>query len=265
MLALAVMRQGQRRGGCVAVRALRARRVVCGFDVLDGAIGGIRTANLPDQRGDRRGVDCGAVGAASGHLVVRDVAARLREGRVQVRVARVVDASVRGVVTGEESVHAVAIVDEHLHAARAIDADEIERVGLALELVGVSDFAGAETRPDGRITGAGSLGRSVQDGAFGTQERQVGTLRRDDELRLRLVFLAGAGPCLGDPQSGLFHRHVDGVQGEAVGVVMPDGDGCINVLSGNDPFLVLVGTGPRGGGGQRQEEGERSCADASQV
>ena len=181
------------------------------------------------------------------------------------RVARVVDAAVGGVVTGEEAVHAVAVVDEHLHAARAVDADEVERVGLALELVGVSDFAGAETRPDRRVTGARILRRSVQDGALGTQEGQVGTLRRDDELRLRLVFLAGAGPRLGDPQSGLLHRHVDGVQREAVGVVMPDGDGCINVLSGNDPFLVLVGTGPRGGGGQRQEEGERSCADASQV
>ena len=265
VLTLGVMRQGERRGRCIAIGTLRTRRVVGGFDVLDGAAGGVRTANLPDQRGDRRGVDSGAVGAASGHLVVRDVATRLREGRVQVGVARVVDASVRGVVTGEEAVDAVAIVDEHLHAARAVDADEVERVGLALELVGVSDFTGTEARPDGRVTGAGILGCGVENGTFAAQEGQVGTLCRDDELRLRLVFLAGAGPRLGDPQSGLLHRHVDGVEREAVGVVMPDGDGCINVLPGNDPFLVLVGTGPRGGGGQRQEEGERSCADASQV
>ena len=265
MLTLSVVGQGERRGSRVAVGAFSARRVVRGFDVLDSAFGGVRAADLPDQRRDRRGVDSGAVGTASGHLIVRDVATRLREGRVQVRVARVVDASVCGVVTGEEAVHAVAVVDEHLHATRAVDADEVERVGLALELVGVSDFAGSEACPDGRVTGARILGRSVQDGTLGTQEGQVGALRRDDELRLRLVFFAGAGPRLGDPQSGLLHRHVDGVQGEAVGVVMPDGDGCINVLSGNDPFLVLVGTGPRGGGGQCQEEGERSRADASQV
>ena len=265
VLTLGVVGQGERRRGCVAISTLRARPVVGGFNVLDGAVGGVRAADLPDQRGDRRGVDSGAVSTASGHLVVRDVATRLREGRVQVRVARVVDASVRGVVTGEEAVDAVAIVDEHLHAARAVDADEVERVGLALKLVGIADLAGTKSRPDGRITGAGSLGRGVENGAFAAQERQVGTLRRNDELRLRLVLLAGAGPCLGYPQSSLFHRHVDGVQGEAVGVVMPDGDGCINVLSGNDPFLVLVGTGPRGGGGQRQEKSERSCADASQV
>ena len=265
VLALGVVGHGEGRSGGVSVGALSARRIVRGFNVLDRAVGGVRAADLPDQRRDRRGVDGSAVGAAGGHLVVRDVAARLREGRVQVRVARVVDAAVRGVVTGEEAVHAVAIVDEHLHAARAVDADEVERVGLAFELVGVADFAGAEARPDGRVTGARILRRSVQDGALGTQEGQVGTLRRDDELRLRLVFLAGTGPRLGDPQSGLLHRHVDGVQREAVGVVMPDGDGCINVLSGNDPFLILVGTGPRGGGGQCQEEGERSCADASQV
>ena len=265
VLTLGMVGQGERRRGCVAISTLRARRVVGGFNVLDRAIGGVRAADLPDQRGDRRGVDSGAVGAASSHLVVRDVAARLREGRVQVRVARVVDAAVRGVVTGEEAVHAIAVVDEHFHAARAIDADEVERVGLALKLIGIADLAGTEARPDGRITGAGSLGRGVENGAFAAQERQVGTLRRNDELRLRLVLLAGAGPCLGYPQSGLFHRHVDGVQGEAVGVVMPDGDGCINVLSGNDPFLVLVGTGPRGGRGQRQEKSERSCADASQV
>ena len=265
VLALAVVRHGEGRSGGVSVGALGARPVIGGFNVLDRAVGGVRAADLPDQRRDRRGIDSGAVGAAGGHLVVRDVATRLREGRVQVRVARVVDAAVGGVVTGEKAIHAIAVVDEHLHAARAVDADEVERVGLALELVRVSDFAGAETRPDGRVTGAGILRRSVQDGALGTQEGQVGTLRRDDELRLRLVFLAGAGPRLGDPQSGLLHRHVDGVEREAVGVVMPDGDGCINVLSSNDPFLVLVGTGPRGGGGQRQEEGERSCADASQV
>ena len=263
--ALRVVRQGERRGGGVAVRALGAGGVVGGLDVLDGAVGGVRAADLPDQRGDRRGVDGAPVGAARGHLVVRDVAAGLREGRVQVRVAGVVDAAVGGVMAGEEAVDAVSVVDEHLHAARAVNADEVEGVGLTLELVGVADLAGAQARPDGRVAGAGVLGRGVQDGAFGAQERQVGTLRRDDELRLRLVFLAGAGPCLGDPQSGLLHRHVDGVQGEAVGVVMPDGNGCINVLSGNDPFLVLVGTGPRGGGGQRQEDGERSCADASQV
>ena len=265
VLAFGVVGQGERRGSRVAVGAFSARRVVRGFDVLDSAFGGVRAADLPDQRRDRRGVDSGAVGTASGHLIVRDVATRLREGRVQVRVARVVDASVCGVVTGEEAVHAVAVVDEHLHATRAVDADEVERVGLALELVGASDFAGSEACPDGRVTGARILGRSVQDGTLGTQEGQVGALRRDDELRLRLVFFAGAGPRLGDPQSGLLHRHVDGVQREAVGVVMPDGDGCINVLSGNDPFLVLVGTGPRGGGGQCQEEGERSRADASQV
>ena len=181
------------------------------------------------------------------------------------RVARIVDASVRGVVTGEESVHAVAIVDEHLHATRAVDADEVEGVGLTLELVGVSDFTGTKARPDGRISGARVLGSSVQNGTLGTQERQVGALGRDDELRLRLVFLTGSGPGLRDPQSGLLHRHVDGVEREAVGVVVPDGDGCINVLSGNDPFLVLVGTGPRGSGGQRQEKSERSRTDASQV
>ena len=249
VLTLGVVGQGERRRGCVAISTLRARRVVGGFNVLDRAIGGVRAADLPDQRGDRRGVDSGAVGAARGHLVVRNVAAGLREGRVQVRVARVVDAAVRGVMAGEEAVDAVAIVDEHLHAAWTVDADEVERVGLAFEFVSVADLARAEARPDGRITGSGVLGRGVQDGPLGPEEGQVGTLRRNDELRLRLVFLAGAGPRLRNPQSGLLHRHVDGVQGEAVGVVMPDGDGCINVLSGNDPFLVLVGTSPRGGGG----------------
>ena len=170
VLAFGVVGHGKGRSGGVSVGALGTRRVVRGFNVLDRAVGGVRAADLPDQRRDRRGVDSGAVGAAGGHLVVRDVAARLREGRVQVRVARVVDAAVGGVVAGEEAVHAVAVVDEHLHAARAVDADEVERVGLALELVGVSDFAGAEARPDGRVTGARVLGRGVQDGALGTQE-----------------------------------------------------------------------------------------------
>ena len=170
VLALAVVRHGEGRGGGVSVGALGARPVVGGHDVLDRAVGGIRAADLPDQRRDRRGVDGSAIGAARGHLVVRDVAARLREGRVQVRVARVVDAAVGGVVAGEEAVNAVAVVDEHLHAARAVDADEVERVGLAFELVGVADFAGAEACPDGRVTGAGVLGGSVQDGTLGTQE-----------------------------------------------------------------------------------------------
>ena len=265
MFTLGVVGQGQRRVGSVAIGALRARRVVGGLDVLDGAVGGVCAADLPDQRRDRRGVDGAPVGAARGHLVVRDVAAGLREGRVQVRVARVVDAAVGGVVAGEEAVDAVAVVDEHFHAARAVNADEVKRVGLALELVGVSDFTGTEARPDGRVTGSGVLGRGVQDGALGTQEGQVGTLCRDDELRLRLVFLTGTGPRLGDPQSGLLHRHVDGVEREAVGVVVPDGDGCIDMLSGDDPFLVLVGSSPRGGGRECQEEGERSGADASQM
>ena len=249
MLALGVVGHGQRGHRGIIVGALRARRVVGGFDVLDGAVGGVRAANLPDQRRDRRGVDSRAVGAARGHLVVRDVATRLREGRVQVRVAWVVDAAVGDVMAGKEAVHAVTIVDEHFHAARTVDADEVERVGLALEFVGVADLARAEARPDGRITGSGVLGRGVQDGALGPQEGQVGTFRRNDELRLRLVFLPGAGPRLGDPQRGFFHRHVDGVEREAVGVVVPDGDGCIDVLSGDDPFLVLVGSSPRGGGG----------------
>ena len=170
VLTLGVVGHGERRGSRVAVGALSARRVVGGFDVLDGAIGGVRATDLPDQRRDRRGVDSGAVGTASSHLVVRDIATGLREGRVQVRVARVVDASVCGVVTGEEAVHAVAVVNEHLHATRAVDADKVERVGLTLELVGVSDFASAEARPDGRVTGAGILGCCIQDGALGTQE-----------------------------------------------------------------------------------------------
>ena len=141
--ALRVVRQGERRGGGVAVRALGAGGVVGGLDVLDGAVGGVRAADLPDQRGDRRGVDGAPVGAARGHLVVSDVAAGLREGRVQVRVAGVVDAAVGGVMAGEEAVDAISVVDEHLHATRTIDADEVERVGLALELVGVADLAGA--------------------------------------------------------------------------------------------------------------------------
>ena len=170
VLTLGVVGHGERRGSRVAVGALSARRVVGGFDVLDGAIGGVRATDLPDQRRDRRGVDSGAVGTASSHLVVRDIATGLREGGVQVRVARVVDASVCGVVTGEEAVHAVAVVNEHLHATRAVDADKVERVGLTLELVGVSDFASAEARPDGRVTGAGILGCCIQDGALGTQE-----------------------------------------------------------------------------------------------
>ena len=265
VITLGVMRDGQRRGGGAAISALGARLVVRRLDVLNGAVGGVCAANLPDQRRDRRGVDSRAVGAARGHLVVRDVAAGLREGRVQVRVARVVDAAVGDVVAREEAVHAVAVVDEHLHATRTVDADEVERVGLALEFVGVADLARAEARPDGRITGSGILGSGVQDGALSSEEGQVGTLRGNDELRLRLVFLPGAGPRLGDPQRGLFHRHVDGVEREAVGVVVPDGDGCIDVLSGDDPFLVLVGTGPRGGRCERQEEGERSGADASQM
>ena len=249
VLALGVMGDRQRRGGSVVIGALRARRVVGGLDVLDGAVGGVCAANLPDQRGDRRGVDSGAVGAARGHLVVRNVAAGLREGRVQVRVARVVDAAVRGVMAGEEAIDAIAVVDEHFHAARTVDADEVERVGLAFKFVSVADLARAEARPDGRITGSGVLGRGVQDGPLGSEEGQVGTLRGNDELRLRLVFVAGAGPGLRDPQRGLFHRHVDGVEREAVGVVVPDGDGCIDMLSGDDPFLVLVGSSPRGGGG----------------
>ena len=170
VLALGVVRHGEGRSSGVSVGALGARPVIGGHDVLDRAVGGVRAADLPDQRGNWRGVDGSAVSAASGHLVVRDVATRLREGRVQVRVARVVDAAIGGVVAGEEAVHAIAIVDEHLHAARAVDADEVERVGLAFKLVGVSDFAGAEARPDGRVTRAGVLGCSVQDGALGTQE-----------------------------------------------------------------------------------------------
>ena len=168
-------------------------------------------------------------------------------------------------MAGEEAVDAFAVVDEHLHATRTIDADQVEGVGLALELVGVADLAGAQASPDGRVAGAGVLGSGVQDGALGAEEGQVGTFRGDDELRLGLIFVAGAGPRLGDPQRGFFHRHVDGVEREAVGVVVPDGDGCIDVLSGDDPLLVLVGTGPRGGRCERQEEGERSGADASQV
>ena len=168
-------------------------------------------------------------------------------------------------MAGEEAIDAIAVVDEHFHAARTVDADEVERVGLAFKFVSVADLARAEARPDGRITGSGVLGRGVQDGPLGSEEGQVGTLRGNDELRLRLVFVAGAGPGLRDPQRGLFHRHVDGVEREAVGVVVPDGDGCIDMLSGDDPFLVLVGSSPRGGRGECQEEGERSGADASQM
>ena len=265
ILTLSVVGQGERGRRGVAVTALSAGTVIGGFNIFDGAVGGVRTADLPDQRSDRRGIDGTPVGTSRCHFVVRDVATRLREGRVQVRVARIVDAAVGGVMAGEEAVHAVAVVDKHLHAARTVDADEVEGVGFALELVGVADLAGAETSPDGSVTGAGVLGGGVKDGALGTQERQVGALRGDDELRLGLILVARAGPGLGDPQRRLLHRQVDGVEAEAVGVVVPDGNGCINVLSGNDPVLVLVGTGPRRGGGEGQEEGERSRADASQV
>ena len=79
---LSVVGQGERGCGGVAVGALGSCRVVGRDDVLDGAVGGVRAADLPDQRGDRRGVDGTPVGAARGHLVVRDVAAGLREGRV---------------------------------------------------------------------------------------------------------------------------------------------------------------------------------------
>ena len=170
MFTLGVVGQGERGCGGVAVGALCSGRVVGGHNVLDRAVGGVRTANLPDQRGDRRGVEGGAVGAARGHLVVRDVAAGLGEGRVQVRVAGVVDGPVGGVMAGEEAVDAVTVVDEHLHAARAVDADEVERVGLTLELVHVSDLAGAQARPDGRVAGAGGLGGGVQDASFGAEE-----------------------------------------------------------------------------------------------
>ena len=73
-------------------------------------------------------------------------------------------------MAGEEAVDAVSVVDEHLHAPRAIDADEVEGVGLTLELVGVADLAGAQASPDGRVAGAGVLGRGVQDGALGAEE-----------------------------------------------------------------------------------------------
>ena len=204
--ALGVMGQGQRGLALVAVTALGARGVVGGLDVLDGAIGGVLTADLPDQRRNRRGVDGGPVGAARGHLVVCDVSTGLREGRIHVRVTRVVDAAVGRVVAGEETVDAVAIVDEHLHSTRAVDADEVERVGLALELVGVADLAGTQACPDGGIARSGVLGGRVQDGPLGAEERQVGALGGYDQLRLRLVLLTGSGPRLGDPQGGLLHR-----------------------------------------------------------
>ena len=73
-------------------------------------------------------------------------------------------------MAGEESVDAISVVDEHLHATRTIDADEVERVGLALELVGVADLAGAQSSPDGRVAGAGVLGRGAEDGALGAEE-----------------------------------------------------------------------------------------------
>ena len=204
--ALGVVGQGQRGLGLGAVTALGARGVVGGLDVLDRAIGGVLTADLPDQRRNRRGVDGGPVGAARGHLVVCDVSTGLREGRIHVRVTRVVDAAVGRVVAGEETVDAVAVVDEHLHAPGAINADEVERVGLALELVGVADLAGTQARPDGGIARSGVLGGRVQDGPLGAEERQIGALGGYDQLRLRLILLAGSGPRLGDPQGGLLHR-----------------------------------------------------------
>ena len=122
------------------------------------------------------------------------------------RVTRVVDAAVGRVVAGEETVDAVAVVDEHLHSTRAVNADEVERVGLALELVGVADLAGTQARPDGGIARSGVLGGRVQDGPLGAEERQIGALGGYDQLRLRLVLLTGSGPRLGDPQGGLLHR-----------------------------------------------------------
>ena len=97
-------------------------------------------------------------------------------------MAGVVDAAVGGVVAGEEAVDAVAVVDEHLHASGPLDADQVEGVGLALELVGVADLAGAQARPDGRVAGAGVLGSGAEDGALGAEEGQVGPAGGDDEL-----------------------------------------------------------------------------------
>ena len=54
VLTLAVVGHGEGRGGGVSIGALGARPVIRGHDVLDRAVGGVRAADLPDQRSDRR-------------------------------------------------------------------------------------------------------------------------------------------------------------------------------------------------------------------
>ena len=265
MLSLRVRSERQRGNGRLAVPALGACGVVGAHDVLDGALGGVGASNLPDERGEGRGVDRLPVGATRRHLVGRNVAARLRKRGVEMRMARVVHAAVAGIVAREETIDAVSVVDEHLHASRAIDAHEVKSVGVAFKLVGVTDLTSSQARPDGRVSGSGILRRGVEDASLRSEEGQVRATGGDDELRLRLVLLPRSGPCLGEPQDRLFHREVDGVEREARGVVVPDGDGRVDVLSGDDPVLVLVGSGPRRTGSQCQEQGERCGAHASQV
>ena len=197
MLSLRVRGERQRGNGSLAVPTLGACGVVGARDVLDGALGGVGASNLPDERGEGRGVDRLAVGAARRHLVGRNVAARLRKRGVEMRMARVVHAAIGGIVAREETIDAVAVVDEHLHASRAINTHEVKGVGVAFKLVGVADLTSSQTRPDGRVSRSGILRRGVENASLRSEEGQVRATGGDDELRLRLVLLPRSGPCLG--------------------------------------------------------------------
>ena len=258
VLAPGVGGQGEGGPGVGAVRPLGARRAVGGAHVLDPPLLGVLSPDLPHEGGDGRGVERGPVGGPGCDHEVGRVAPGLGEGRVQVGVAGVVDAAVGGVVAGEEAVYGVPVVDEHLHAAGPVDVDEVEGVGPAVELVGGSPFGAgvrAQARPDGGVPGAGVLGRGVEDGALPAQEGQVRAPLGDDELGFGLTARGVAGPRLGQPQGGPLHRRGDGVEGEGLGVRVPDGHGGVDVLSGDDPVLVLVGA-RRGRGGRQGQRGE---------
>ena len=122
------LRVGSKRQRGLRLNAITALCLCSGkslVNICDTSGRRVRSTDLPGQRLDGRGIDRFPVNRTRIHAEACLVAPRLREGREEVRVTRVVDRSIGDIVARQETRHRVSVIDEHLHPARTVNINQI--------------------------------------------------------------------------------------------------------------------------------------------
>ena len=232
---------------------------------------GLHAANLPDQL-RRLGANDAAVGGARHGAVGDHVAAGAGEGRGVVGVATLVEQPgvPAGGAAGEHAVHVgggvVRVVAEELHAAGALNGENVGSEHAVTETLGGYLRGCAQASPDGVLVAVGQVRCHVEGLAGFAEERQGGRVAQGHGV-LRLAVPGAVA--LADPVDGLvqFVGVCTGLVGvrlvhedEGAVLLVPVCLGGVNVALGGDDFAV-VGACCGGQGGAAPASASSAAAE----